>query len=146
MGIIPSQKLDVLERLAADHPIVALGGYSSRNISPLLAERGVRGYLPLTTDANNYTAAWGSIVAGGTFFDTEGQQGIYQHIATGKRGLTRRERETLDHLANGLTSHQIAEAMETSVRTTESHFEHILEKLRIKGKEMLMTYAFLFAR
>lgn len=44
-------------------------------------------------------------------------------------GLTRRELEVLEHLAQARTNREIAAALLLSVRTVDMHVRHILEKL-----------------
>ncbi|WP_112263903.1 ATP-binding protein [Lentzea terrae] len=48
--------------------------------------------------------------------------------------LTRREREIADLIAEGLTSREIADRLVISVRTAETHTEHILAKLGFKSR------------
>jgi non-specific serine/threonine protein kinase len=54
--------------------------------------------------------------------------------------LTRREREIADLIAEGLTSRQIAERLVISVRTVETHTEHILTKLGFKSRVQVATW------
>lgn len=55
--------------------------------------------------------------------------------------LTRREREILEHVARGQTSRQIADSLDISSRTVESHRARIMEKLQIHNVAGLVKYA-----
>lgn len=54
--------------------------------------------------------------------------------------LTRREREIADLIAEGLTSRQIADRLVISVRTAETHTEHILAKLGFQSRVQVATW------
>lgn len=55
--------------------------------------------------------------------------------------LTRREREILSHVARGMTSKRIAEILNISSRTVESHRARIMEKLKIRNVAGLVQFA-----
>jgi predicted ATPase/DNA-binding CsgD family transcriptional regulator len=54
--------------------------------------------------------------------------------------LTRRELEIANLIAEGLTNRQIAERLVISVRTAETHAEHILNKLGFKSRVQVATW------
>ena len=56
-------------------------------------------------------------------------------------GLTEREREVLEHIANGLTSREIGEALVISPNTVERHRANIMAKLDLHNKAALVRYA-----
>jgi len=60
--------------------------------------------------------------------------------------LTDRELEVLEMLGNGMGSREIAETLHLSIKTIESHREHIKEKLGLKRATELVNYAFTWAR
>ena len=56
-------------------------------------------------------------------------------------GLTSREREVLQLVAEGYTTKEIAPVLHVSVKTVDSHREHIMEKLNIHNIAGLTKYA-----
>ncbi len=56
-------------------------------------------------------------------------------------GLTDREREILVLLAEGLTNAQIADRLYISVKTVQTHRAHIMEKLDLHDRSLLVRYA-----
>ncbi len=56
-------------------------------------------------------------------------------------GLTEREREILVLVADGLTNAQIAERLRISVKTIQTHRAHIMEKLDLHDRSLLVRYA-----
>lgn len=55
--------------------------------------------------------------------------------------LTRREREVLARIAAGMTSKEIAAALGVSLRTVNTHREHLAKKLATSSVAGLVRYA-----
>jgi DNA-binding NarL/FixJ family response regulator len=60
--------------------------------------------------------------------------------------LTDRELEVLQMLGNGLGSREIATRLHLSIKTIESHREHIKRKLGLERSHELVNYAFTWCR
>jgi two-component system, NarL family, response regulator NreC len=56
-------------------------------------------------------------------------------------GLTEREREVLTLVAEGATNHEISEKLYISIKTVQTHRTHIMEKLGLHDRTMLVRYA-----
>lgn len=109
--------------------------------SPTLAVRalsagGATGYLlkDRITDGEALVAAVRTIVSGGTVVDPDvvtlllGSTGRPRLVDA----LTPREHEVLQLMAEGRSNLGIAEVLTLSVKTVETHVEHILDKLGIE--------------
>ncbi|MGB2975714.1 MAG: response regulator transcription factor [Phycisphaerae bacterium] len=59
----------------------------------------------------------------------------------GATSLTRRQREILQLIAEGLTTKQIARQLARSAKTVEMHRRHLMEKLNLHGVADLTKYA-----
>jgi len=132
--------LRALEELrAAGNPIGVL--LLSMYASPTLAVRalsagGATGYLlkERVTDGQALVAAVRTVVSGGTVVDPEvvalllGSTGRSRLVDA----LTTREREVLQLMAEGRSNLGIAGVLHLSVKTVETHVEHILDKLGIE--------------
>jgi len=55
--------------------------------------------------------------------------------------LTPREQEVLKHISEGLSARQVAEHLEISIKTVETHRTHIMVKLDIHNIAGLVKYA-----
>jgi DNA-binding NarL/FixJ family response regulator len=60
---------------------------------------------------------------------------------TDSYGLTAREREVLQLIAEGRTSKQIAERLHVSVKTVETHRQQLMDKLHIHNIAELAKFA-----
>jgi two-component system response regulator NreC len=56
-------------------------------------------------------------------------------------GLTGREREILTLLADGLSNREIADRLTLSLSTVQTHYAHIMEKLKLQNRAELIKYA-----
>jgi DNA-binding NarL/FixJ family response regulator len=56
-------------------------------------------------------------------------------------GLTEREKEILTLVAEGATNQEIAERLYISIKTVQTHRAHIMEKLNLHDRAMLVRYA-----
>jgi DNA-binding NarL/FixJ family response regulator len=57
-------------------------------------------------------------------------------------GLTRREREVLSLLADGLDQDEISSALVISPRTVETHIQHILPKIGVRNRAQAVAMAY----
>jgi len=60
---------------------------------------------------------------------------------TSEPGLTRREQEVLNLVAEGATNKEIAEALTITVHTVKRHMSHILGKLHLSSRQEAARYA-----
>jgi DNA-binding CsgD family transcriptional regulator len=66
---------------------------------------------------------------------------VIRRCTTDDVHLTPREREVLAHIANGCASRDIAAALGISLRTVETHREHLNRKLGVSSLAGLIRYA-----
>lgn len=58
-----------------------------------------------------------------------------------RRRVTPRELQIIRHIAEGMTSKEIAEALGTSLKTVETHRQNIFRKLELSNAAQLVRYA-----
>ena len=106
---------------------------------------GAAGYLIKDVDVEELEMAIRSVARGETFLSPS----ISDHVANYVRRvgggtqelLTSRQREVLQLIVEGLTNRQIAETLDISVKTVESHRSHLMERLDIHDVASLVRYA-----
>lgn len=102
---------------------------------------GAAGYLTRSEGMRGITGALRGIIAGERVVppELEGQALVElgrfarktRDGAAAEGVLTKREREVLEHLAEGLTTQQIGRRLAISPRTVETHVSHIYRKLDV---------------
>jgi DNA-binding NarL/FixJ family response regulator len=113
-------------------------------------EAGAKGYLVKEAPLEELMTAIKAVMRGETYLSSNFPQGLIDsYVKMTKRGkkadefsqLTRREREILQHIAEGHTSPQIAKSLFISKKTVENHRANIMEKLDIHDTAGLVRYA-----
>lgn len=101
---------------------------------------GTRGYMLKDSPAQELSVAISTVRSGGTYF---GQGVVFRKLRGDEvtAELTAREREVLRFVGEGLPSKTIADRLNLSVRTVESHRTNVKRKLRLRSNGELIKYA-----
>jgi DNA-binding NarL/FixJ family response regulator len=110
---------------------------------------GARGFLMKEEAPQTLLTAIRKVLAGGVYVSEKMGANLLQGMAGGKRVgvelpmdcLTDRELEIFHQIGAGKTMKDIAEGLFLSVKTVESHREHIKDKLNIKTSAELLRFA-----
>jgi DNA-binding NarL/FixJ family response regulator len=112
---------------------------------------GAKGYLPKNTTRKEILEAIYTIVKNEEYFSEQISDLILKsYIKKAKQGnkpgeqketLSGRETEILKLVAEGASNKEISEKLFISIRTVESHKNHIMQKLELKSVVDLVKYA-----
>ncbi|NML65266.1 response regulator transcription factor [Hymenobacter sp. RP-2-7] len=111
---------------------------------------GANGYILKNAERAEIMVGISMVLAGKRFLCSEIGLSLLDTVLTAElrppvpsavSPLSRREQEVLQLVAEGLTTHQIAELLFTSKRTIETHRQNILEKTGAKNTAALIRYA-----
>lgn len=144
-----------VHRLRAEHPhlrILVLSMIDQPLRIKQVLDAGALGYIFKNTEHAELLAAVRAVAAGQRFLGTElglllldmvvaADMQLPMVRASVSTSLSRRELEVLQLVAQGLTTHQIAEQLFTSKRTIETHRQNILEKTGARNTAVLVRYA-----
>ena len=98
---------------------------------------GANGYLLKSNSSEAVIRSIIEVVEGGVPMTGQIARRVIEAFRTpqphemGESQLTSREKEILQHLAQGYSNKEIAAKLELSVSTVRTHIEHIYEKLRV---------------
>jgi len=110
--------------------------YAARAISA-----GAHGYLNKSVDPDTLLAAIRSVSRGEQVIPP----GVEELLATGEghpaSALTAREAQVMEMLARGMTNREIAEHLEISIKTVDTHRGHVLKKLGLRNNSELTRFA-----
>ncbi len=107
---------------------------------------GVMGYLQRDIASQDLYRAIRAVASGQAWAPRDLMTQLIQDRRTfqglaGRRNLTRRENEVLEHLAQGLTNKQIGVGLNISEKTVKSHLNLVYQKLNISTRAQAAVYA-----
>lgn len=138
--------IEATRRILAEEPgvrVLALSMHADRRYVEQMLGAGAAGYLLEVCAVDELVRAVREVAAGQMFIGS----GIDLAIAVeGKsqrreRTLTGREVQVLTMLADGFTTRKIAERLDISTKTVESHRASIMDKLGLRSVAELNRYA-----
>ncbi len=127
-----------------DGRIAVVSGIADRRTIREVLKRGVAGYIPKTLGLDSIRAALGLILAGETFVPS-----ALLADETGRAAvddvLTRRERQIVQLLGEGLSNKGIARRLDIAEVTVKTHMSSAFRKLgvgnRLQASQLVMTAA-----
>ena len=168
VSLVSSQKPDVLvmdigmpnlngieaaAQIAQNHPeisIVMLSMHSDESYVLRALKAGAKGYLLKDSAETDLIRAVHSVAEGKSFFSPAVSKVLLDdYVRKLKRSgtedpydlLTPREREVLQLVAEGKSNKDVAQLLNLSVYTVETHRSNIMEKLNLHGVPELILYA-----
>ena len=142
--------LDALPALKLAQPslkVVVLSMHAGREYVSRAMKGGADAYLLKDSAVQDLVAAVEAVLVGRSYFSPS-IQALMAELLRGEtrepsRGttLTDREREVLGWLARGLSSKEVAQRLDISVRTVETHRANLMHKLGVKSVALLIQVA-----
>ncbi len=128
--------------------ILILSMHSDYNNISDAIDAGADGYVPKDVSSEELVEAIVTVSKGKNFFHSTISDEIVKNYASKRQQndnilpqLTRRELEVLQLFAEGFNNSEIADKLFLSVRTIESHKNHILQKTNMKNSVELIKFA-----
>lgn len=139
------------KRLSKAHPsvkILGLSMYNDKDYITDILKAGARGYVLKNTGKDNLLNAIATLQSGSTYLSDEVSKTLLSSFMKSQTGdqliekVSDREREVLDCIASGLTTHEIADKLFISKNTVETHRKNLLYKLKAKNTAELVNNAY----
>ncbi|MDP4266894.1 MAG: response regulator transcription factor [Bacteroidota bacterium] len=151
-GISGIEATRILKLCYPDLKVLILSMYTNEDYIQKALTAGADGYLPKNTTRKELIDAIKQIYSGSKYFNEEISHVILEsYINNVKKNtspkientepLSQREKEILKLFVQGHSNPEIAEKLYISVRTVESHKNHIMQKLHIKSSVEMVKYA-----
>jgi NarL family two-component system response regulator LiaR len=143
-GIEATRKiLDV----APDVSVIVLSMYEDEDTVARAVGAGARGYVPKTASREELVQAVRTIAGGEAFLHHTVTGAFLRRMAPladqsfAEERLTDRENEVLTHLAQGMTTKQIASALLLGEETVKTHLARIYQKLGVSDRVQAVANA-----
>jgi DNA-binding NarL/FixJ family response regulator len=138
-------------KLSKKHPsvkILGLSMYNDRDYISDILKAGALGYVLKNTGKESLLNAIATLQSGSSYLSEEVSKTLLSGFMKNHSGeqmiekLSDREREVLDCIASGLTTHEIADKLFISKNTVETHRKNLLYKLKAKNTAELVNNAY----
>jgi len=139
-----------LKKEIPDSKVVALSMHKDKNFIEEMLRAGASGYLLKENSSKELIEAINTVLANKTYLSSEINDIVVKdfvdHLAAKKelspsKSLTLREREILQLIAEGNNTKEISSILNISVKTVETHRQHIMQKLKIYTVAGLTKFA-----
>ena len=130
----------ILER-QPDMRILILSMHDSPEYISTALSHGARGYILKDVPSEEIKIAIDHVMSGEQYLCTGAKSSLKPRIADGREALTSREQTILLELAQGQSNREVAEKLDISVHTVETHRKNIKRKLGITSTAGLTRYA-----
>ncbi len=135
--------IDLCKEVKALYPAVAILGLSTFNQRPVIRnmmDNGASGYVLKNATKEELLTAITTVRMGKTFLSFEAAQSL-RETGSDAPVITRREKEVLQLIAEGLTNAEIAAQLFISVPTVNTHRKSLIEKFKATNTAMLIAMA-----
>ncbi len=138
--------MDLCKQIKTNYPginIIALSTLNQGSYITKMVENGASGYLLKNADSAEILQAIETVENGQTYFSFEVGK-IYKATTEQQSHapiLSKREKEILMHIADGLTNTQISKQLFISIDTVDTHRKNLYTKLKVNNTALLIRKA-----
>ena len=129
-----------------DIKIIALSMYGEEEYYYRMVEAGAKGFILKDSDISEVKDAIYTVYKGGNYFSQELLYNVIQKLKTRESenkvaNLSKREKEILFKICEGLSNKEIADTLFISKRTVDKHRANLLSKTNSKNTASLILYS-----
>jgi DNA-binding NarL/FixJ family response regulator len=138
--------IDLCIEIKTQYPgiqIIALSSFTQGSYIAQMVENGASGYLLKNADKHEILEAIQTVESGKSYFSFEAGK-TYKATLSKQNNhpiLSKREKEILKHIANGLTNIEISKLLFISLDTVDTHRKNLYIKLNVKNTALLIKVA-----
>jgi DNA-binding NarL/FixJ family response regulator len=135
--------IDLCKEVREKYPstyVLGLSTFNQQAIIRSMMDNGASGYVLKNADKIELLTAIKEVGLGKTFMSNEASQ-AFKDADSDLTLITRREKEVLKLIANGLTNAEISAQLFISISTVNTHRKSLLEKFEAKNTAILIGKA-----
>ncbi|MEO8582407.1 MAG: response regulator transcription factor [Flavitalea sp.] len=149
INMAPMNGFDVLKMVRKQSPgskVIAVSMHSQPAYAKKMLRMGAKGYVTKNSPRQEMLDAIMEVNAGNIYICQEVKNILSDQMLSeedntaGLNQLSEREIEVINQIRDGLSSKEIAERLEISIKTVEVHRHNILKKLKVKNTASLINY------
>ena len=136
--------IDLCKEVKEKYPsvfIIGLSTFNQQSFIQKMQENGASGYVLKNASQNELMEAIVTVAKGRTYLSDEAAVSLKGADSTSIPVITRREKEVLELIANGMTNNEIAQKLFISSTTVDTHRKNLLAKLGAKNTASLVRIA-----
>lgn len=144
--------LDLIKAIHVERPeiqILALSMYEESLYAERVLRAGARGYIMKQEAPDRIVVAIRRILRGNIYLSKKMGEALLRQLATGRPPeissplgrLSDRELEVFRLIGQGVSLREIAQKLHLSIKTIETHREHIKKKLHLKNSRELLQHS-----
>ncbi len=136
--------IDLCKEVIGKYPsvfIIGLSTFNQQSFIQKMMDNGASGYVLKNATQEELMEAVEAVMKGKTYLSEEASQVLRKNADADIPVLTRREKEVLELIADGLTNNEIAQKLFISVATVDTHRKNLLAKFEAKNIASLIKAA-----
>jgi DNA-binding NarL/FixJ family response regulator len=133
----------LLVKQSKDINVLILSMYNEEIYIERFKRSGCKGYIFKTASVNEVVAAIREVHSGSTYFPSKPKKNIHtDDLFLKKLKLSNREMEVIQLVKAGLTTKKIAEELNISFYTAETHRKNIKLKIGVEGEAAFLRFVY----
>ena len=136
--------IDLCKEVREKYPsvfVIGLSTFNQQSFIQKMMDNGASGYVLKNATQEELMEAIETVAGGKTFLSEEAAQSLRKNNEGEIPVLTRREKEVLELIANGMTNNEIAQQLFISVTTVDTHRKNLLAKFDCRNIASLIKAA-----
>lgn len=143
IGLPDKTGIDLCKEVKENYPsvfVIGLSTFNQQSFIQKMMENGASGYVLKNATQDELMEAITTVAHGKTYLSFEAGKTL-QRTKNSPVVLTRREKEVLELIAEGLTNNEIAARLFVSATTVDTHRKNLLTKFEVKNTATLIRTA-----
>jgi DNA-binding NarL/FixJ family response regulator len=136
--------IDLCKEVRLRYPsifIIGLSTFNQQSFIEKMMNNGASGYVLKNATRDELVLAIETVMKGKTFLSHEAAMNMVKNRDSGIPLLTRREKEVLELISEGLTNQEIAEKLFISISTVDTHRKNLLAKFDARNVAAMVRMA-----
>ena len=136
--------IDLCKEVKEKYPsvfIIGLSTFNQQSFIQKMMDNGASGYVLKNATEEELMEAIEAVAKGNTYLSDEAASSLRKYTASEIPVITRREKEVLELIAEGMTNNEIAAKLFISTTTVDTHRKNLLAKFETKNTASLIKIA-----